>query len=49
MRFGLVLPGRGPLVRPDVLVKLAEETDTPGYASAFVTDHVVVPTTHDSR
>ena len=48
MHFGVVLPGRGPLARPGVLVKLAEKADGLRYASAFVTDHVVIPTTYNS-
>ncbi len=48
MRFGFALPGRGPLARPDVLVKLAEKADALRYSSIFVTDHVVVPTTYES-
>ena len=48
MRFGFALPGRGPLARADVLVKLAEKADTLRYSSIFVTDHVVIPVTYDS-
>jgi probable F420-dependent oxidoreductase len=49
MHFGFALPGRGPLARPDVLVKLAEKADALRYASIFVTDHVVIPATYDSK
>jgi probable F420-dependent oxidoreductase len=48
MRFGFALPGRGPLARPDVLVKLAEKADALRYSSIFVTDHVVIPVTYES-
>jgi len=48
MPFGFSLPGRGPLARPDVLVKLAERADALRYAFVFVTDHVVIPLTYDS-
>ncbi len=48
MLFGLCLPGRGPLAKPDVLVKLAERADALRFASLFVTDHVVIPITHGS-
>ena len=48
MHFGFALPGRGPLARPDVLVKLAEKADALRYSSVFVTDHVVIPATYDS-
>ncbi|PYO32714.1 MAG: LLM class F420-dependent oxidoreductase [Candidatus Rokuibacteriota bacterium] len=49
MHFGFALPGRGPLARPDVLVKLAEKADALRYSSIFVTDHVVIPTAYDSK
>jgi probable F420-dependent oxidoreductase len=49
MHFGFSLPGRGPLARPDSLVKLARKADSLGYASLFVTDHVVIPLSSDSR
>jgi probable F420-dependent oxidoreductase len=49
MHFGFALPGRGPLARPDALVKLAEKADALRYSSVFVTDHVVIPTTYDSK
>ncbi len=48
MHFGVALPGRGPLARPDVLVKLAQRADALRYSSVFVTDHVVIPTTYGS-
>lgn len=43
MEFGFALPGRGPLATPDVLVRMAEKADALRYASLFVTDHVVLP------
>jgi alkanesulfonate monooxygenase SsuD/methylene tetrahydromethanopterin reductase-like flavin-dependent oxidoreductase (luciferase family) len=48
MHFGVALPGRGPLARPDVLIKLAQKADELRYASVFVTDHVVIPTQYSS-
>jgi probable F420-dependent oxidoreductase len=48
MRFGFSLPGRGPLARPEILVKLAERADALRYSFIFVTDHVVIPLTYDS-
>ena len=48
MRFGFAMPGRGPLARPDVLLKLAEKADALRYSFIFVTDHVVIPVTYDS-
>ncbi len=48
MHFGFALPSRGALARPDTLVKLAERADALRYSSAFVTDHVVIPTAYSS-
>jgi len=48
MQFGFSLPGRGPLARPDVLVKLAEKAEALRFSSLFVTDHVVIPTSNSS-
>jgi probable F420-dependent oxidoreductase len=45
MDFGFALPGRGPLAKPDILVKLAGKADDLRYSSIFVTDHVVIPIT----
>lgn len=44
MHFGFALPGRGPLARPEILLKLAQKADRLRYSSIFVTDHVVLPT-----
>jgi len=49
MPFGLSLSGRGPLAKPDILTKLAERADALRYASLFVTDHVVIPTSYRSK
>jgi probable F420-dependent oxidoreductase len=43
VEFGVALPGRGPLAQPDQVLRLARKADTLGYASIFVTDHVVLP------
>ena len=43
MEFGVSLPGRGPLANPDQVLKIAAKADALGYASIFVTDHVVLP------
>ena len=48
MQFGFALPGRGPLATPEALTKLAEKVDALRYASVFVTDHVVIPTSYSS-
>jgi len=44
VEFGFSLPGRGPLARPDFLLKIALAADALRYSSLFVTDHVVLPT-----
>jgi probable F420-dependent oxidoreductase len=41
--FGVALPGRGPLAKPDVIVKIAERAEALRFDSVFVTDHVVLP------
>jgi probable F420-dependent oxidoreductase len=43
VEFGFSLPGRGPLATPDVMLELATTAEALGYASVFVTDHVVLP------
>ena len=43
MEFGISLPGRGPLAKPDQVLSIAAKADALGYASIFVTDHVVLP------
>jgi probable F420-dependent oxidoreductase len=41
--FGVALPGRGPLAKPDVILKIAERAEALRFSSVFVTDHVVLP------
>src|SRR3989338_1225436 len=48
VHFGFALSGRGPLARPDALVKLAEVVEAWRYSSIFLTDHVVIPLRTDS-
>jgi probable F420-dependent oxidoreductase len=43
VEFGFSLPGRGPLARPDLLLKMALAAESLRYSSLFVTDHVVLP------
>ena len=43
VEFGISLPGRGPLAKPDQALAIAAKADALGYASIFVTDHVVLP------
>src|SRR5207253_10505057 len=41
--FGVSLPGRGPLAKPELILKIAERADSLRFDSVFVTDHVVLP------
>src|SRR2546426_5955029 len=41
--FGVALPGRGPLAKPDLILKIAERAESLRFTSVFVTDHVVLP------
>ena len=43
MRYGLTLPGRGPLVTPDNLAIIAKRAEELGYYMALFGDHIVVP------
>lgn len=43
MEFGFSLPGRGPLARPDIVLKIAEKADALRYSSVAVSDHIVLP------
>ena len=43
VEFGISLPGRGPLAKPDQVLTMAAQADALGYASVFVTDHIVLP------
>jgi len=42
--FGVALPGRGPLAKPDSILRIAEGAERLRFSSVFVTDHVVLPT-----
>ena len=48
MDFGFVLPGRGSLATPEILIKLARKADELRYSSIFVTDHVVIPSSQSA-
>src|SRR5215813_5820616 len=41
MEFGVSLPSRGPLARPDIVLKIAAKAEALRYASVFVSDHIV--------
>ena len=43
MEFGISLPSRGALAKPDLVLKIAEKAEALKYASVFVSDHVVLP------
>jgi len=43
VEFGISLPGRGPLAKPDTVLTMAGRADALDYASIFVTDHIVLP------
>src|SRR5262245_619785 len=43
VEFGISLPGRGPLAKPDTVLTMAARADALGYASILVTDHIVLP------
>ncbi len=43
MQFGLSIPHRGPLARPDAIRALATEAEAQGYDVLTVSDHIVVP------
>ncbi|HTO11628.1 MAG TPA: LLM class F420-dependent oxidoreductase [Candidatus Binatia bacterium] len=43
VEFGISLPGRGPLAKPEQVLTMAARADALGYASIFVTDHIVLP------
>jgi probable F420-dependent oxidoreductase len=43
MEFGVSLPSRGPLAKPEIVLKIAAKAEALGYASIFVSDHIVLP------
>ena len=43
MEFGVSLPSRGPLATPEIVLKIAAKAEALGYASIFVSDHIVLP------
>src|SRR5207247_8989033 len=43
LEFGVSLPSRGPLARPDIVLKIAAKAEALRYASVFVSDHIVLP------
>ena len=49
MQFGVVLPNMGSIVRPDDLSRLAQRVEALAYDSLWVSDHVVLPLSIESR
>ncbi|MSP68472.1 MAG: LLM class F420-dependent oxidoreductase [Alphaproteobacteria bacterium] len=49
MKFGFVLPNRGPLAAPEAMIQLAHAGEELGFAYAAVGDHVMVPRAVASR
>src|SRR5437879_12262288 len=43
MEFGVSLPSRGPLAKPEIVLKMAAKAEALRYASVFVSDHIVLP------
>jgi probable F420-dependent oxidoreductase len=43
VEFGVSLPSRGPLARPEFVLTIAAKAEALRYASIFVSDHVVLP------
>ena len=49
MRFGFYLPTRGATATPEALEALVARAETLGFTSVMIADHVVFPTTIDSK
>ena len=49
MRFGVILPNFGRMATPSVLTDLAQRAEASGFDGAFLSDHLVLPTTPRSR
>jgi probable F420-dependent oxidoreductase len=43
VKFGVSLPSRGALAKPNLILKIAEKAEALKYTSVFVSDHVVLP------
>ncbi len=48
MEFGVSLPSRGALAKPDLILKIAEKAEALRYDSLFVSDHIVLPASYAS-
>ncbi len=49
MKYGIMLPSRGPLARPENLVPIAQRADQLGYHVMMFPDHIVLPRQIDSQ
>ena len=49
MRYGIMLPSRGPLARPDSLSSIAQRAEELGYHVMMFPDHIVLPRQTDSQ
>ena len=49
MRYGIMLPSRGPLARPDSLSSIAQRAEDLGYHVMMFPDHIVLPRQTDSQ
>jgi probable F420-dependent oxidoreductase len=43
MRFGVNLLNRGPLARPDLMVRYAQRAEALGFETLTISDHIVIP------
>ena len=48
MKYGITLPDRGPLARPEELNALAGKAEELGYDNILVSEHIVIPRRIDS-
>lgn len=49
MKYGIMLPSRGPLARPENLSAIAKKAEELGYHVAMFPDHIVMPSQTDSQ
>ena len=43
MRYGFHVPHVGPLAKPETLARVAEEAESAGFESVWVSDHIILP------
>ncbi len=49
MKFGLRLPGAGPMPVPDAIEAFASKAEERGFDSLWMTDHIALPVDVDSK